>query len=254
VNSPLNYTGGKSRLARHIIAKIPKHTCYCEVFSGAAWVFFKKEPSEIEVLNDRDEDLVNLFRIIQNHYEEFVRQFRFHIVSRKIFEIMKRQDPFTLTDIQRAVKYFYIMKSSFAGKLVNPSFGYGTLRQPGLNLLDLEEKILSMHWRLANVYIENIDFRDCLKRYDREHTFFYLDPPYYGTKDYSHNLEHDDFVSMEAILESLKGKFILSLGDRPEVRKIFERFKISSVMTAYSRGRKQESRSVKRPELLIQNY
>lgn len=254
MKSFLAYMGGKSRLAKRIVERIPAHTCYCEVFSGAAWVFFKKEPSEVEVLNDRDEDLANLFRIVQNHYEEFVRQFRFLIVSRKIFEILKRQDPFTLTDIQRAVKYFFIMKTSFAGKLVAPTFGYGTESRPRLNLLDLEERILEMHWRLAKVYIENLDFRDCLRRYDREHTFFYLDPPYYGTEDYKHNLAHDDFESMAAILDDLRGKFMLSLGDRPEVRTIFKRFKISSISTSYSSGRKAESRGEARAELLITNY
>ena len=128
MNSPLNYTGGKSRLAKRIISRFPTHTCYCEVFAGAAWVFFGKEPSKVEVLNDRDGEVINLFRVVQNHYEEFVKQFKYYVVSRKLFEIIKRQDPFTLTDIQRAVKCFYIMKTSFAGKLISPNFGYGTMR------------------------------------------------------------------------------------------------------------------------------
>lgn len=252
MNSPLSYVGGKSKLAQKIISAFPTHTCYCEVFSGAAWVFFKKVPSEVEILNDRDEAIVNLFRVVQNHYEEFLRQFRYLIVSRKIFEIMKRQDPFTLTDIQRAVKHFYILRSSFASRLINPSFGYGTTHKPNLSILDLEEKLLEMHWRLANVYIENLDYKDCIKRYDRPHTLFYLDPPYYGTRDYNYNLNDEDYIGLAEILGRIEGKFILSLGDHPEVRKIYKSFKTESLMTTYSKGKK--GRDTQRAELLIRNF
>ncbi|MFH2011670.1 MAG: DNA adenine methylase, partial [Pseudomonadota bacterium] len=215
MNSLLAYTGGKSLLAKRIINRFTDHDCYCEAFAGAAWVFFRKEPSKVEVLNDKDEDLVNLYRIIQNHYEEFVRQFRHLLVSRKIFDILERQDPFTLTDIQRAVKYFYLLKTSFGGHIINQSFGYSTTHKPNLNILDLEERILQIHWRIARVIIENLEWYDCLKRYDRVHTLFYLDPPYYETKDYRHNFEEEDFRALATLLNNIKGKFILSLGGHP---------------------------------------
>ncbi len=254
MKSPLNYMGGKSRLAKRIISKFPEHTCYCEVFAGAAWVFFRKEPSEVEVLNDRDGEVINLFRVVQNHYEEFIKQFKYYVVSRKLFEIIKRQDPFTLTDIQRAVKCFYIMKTSFAGRLINPTFGYGTTDPSRLSILDLEEKILDMHWRLANVYIENLDYKDCIRRYDRPHTMFYLDPPYYETKDYQHNMVDQDYLELAGILADVKGRFILSLGDHRRIREIFKGFKLEEITTSYSRGKTKESRQQPRKELLISNF
>ena len=254
MNSPLNYTGGKSKLAKRIISRFPAHTCYCEVFCGAAWVFFGKQPSKVEVLNDRDGEVINLFRVVQNHYEEFIRQFKYYVVSRKLFEIIRRQDPFTLTDIQRAVKCFYIMKTSFAGKLIGPTFGYATTGRSGFNILDLEEKILEMHWRLAGVYIENLDYKDCIERYDRPHTLFYLDPPYYGTKDYRHNMVDQDYVDLAAILGGVKGRFILSLGDHERIREIFKGFKLEAIATSYSRGKSKESRSKTREELIITNH
>jgi DNA adenine methylase len=254
LNSPLHYTGGKSRLAKRIISRFPAHTCYCEVFAGAAWVFFGKQPSKVEVLNDRDGEVINLFRVVQNHYEEFIRQFKYYVVSRKLFEIIKRQDPFTLTDIQRAVKCFYIMKMSFAGKLMSPSFGYATTGRSGFNILDLEEKILEMHWRLASVYIENLDYKNCIERYDRPHTLFYLDPPYYGTKDYRHNMVDEDYLDLAKILGGVKGRFILSLGDHQRIREIFKGFKLEAITTSYSTGKTNESRKQPRAELLITNF
>ncbi len=85
-----------------------------------------------------------------------------------------------MTDIQRAVKWFYLLKAAFSGHMVKSSFGYGTTDRSRLNILDLEETILQIHWRLAQVTIENLPYRDILDRYDWSHTFFYLDPPYYG--------------------------------------------------------------------------
>ena len=254
MKSLLNYAGGKSRLAGKIIDRFPEHGCYCEVFSGAAWVFFRKEPSDVEVLNDRDEELVNLYRVVQTHFEEFVKQFKYFLVSRKIFDILNRQDPFTLTDIQRAVKYFYLIKMSFGGRSANPHFGYGTTSKPRLNLLDLEERVLEMHWRLARVTIENIDWNDCLQRYDRPHTLFYLDPPYYGTKDYRYNFEEADFSALANALTQIQGKFILSLGDHPLMREFFKAFNIEAVTTKYSSGRQGASRGKPRQELLIRNF
>jgi len=254
MNSPLSYIGGKSLLAKKIIERFPEHLCYCEVFSGAAWVFFRKEPSSVEVINDRDEELVNLYRVIQNHFEEFVRQFKYLLISRKIFEILKQQDTFTLTDIMRAVKFFYLLKISFGSRTVNQHFGYGTTSKPRLNLLDLEEQILEMHWRLARVTIENLEWNDCLERYDRPHTLFYLDPPYYRTKDYRYNFEESDFSALASALSQIQGKFILSLGDHPLMRRLFKDFHIESVTTRYSSGRQSNSKGKPRQEILIRNY
>ena len=75
MNSPFAYIGGKSRLAKQIISIIPDHKTYCEAFSGAAWVFFKKPPSKVEVLNDLDSELITFYRVVQNHLEEFLKQF-----------------------------------------------------------------------------------------------------------------------------------------------------------------------------------
>jgi DNA adenine methylase len=90
MRSPLCYVGGKSRLAKHIASVIPEHDSYCEVFAGAGWVFFAKEPSRYEILNDISSDLISFWRVVQNHLEEFFRQFRYLLVSREWFEDYKR--------------------------------------------------------------------------------------------------------------------------------------------------------------------
>src|SRR5256885_6620146 len=80
---PLPYIGGKNRLATKIISMLPEHTTYVEAFAGGAQVFFHKSPSNVEVLNDLDFDIVNFFRVCQWHYEELIRYLRFCLLSRK---------------------------------------------------------------------------------------------------------------------------------------------------------------------------
>ncbi|NQT91152.1 MAG: DNA adenine methylase [Lentisphaerae bacterium] len=235
MRSPLNYLGGKSRLVKTIVPLIPKdHVCYCEAFCGAAWVLFAKEPSKVEVINDADSELATFWRVLQNHYEPFVDLFKWAVVGRKIFEWEKAKRPETLTDLQRAARYFYLQKCCFGGHVTGRTFGATVTRPSGLNLSSIEEDLLKIHWRLERVAIENLDALDCLRRYDRPTTFFYLDPPYYHTAGYAVPWPDDRYEELAAALACLKGRFILSLNDCPEVRQIFSAFRFRRVSTKYS--------------------
>ena len=188
INSPLQYIGGKSRLAKTIIARIPAHDTYCEVFAGACWVFFQKEPSKYEIINDLDSELVAFYRVLQNHLEEFLRQFRWLISSREWFEDYKRQsDAGGLTDIQRAARFYYVQRHAFAGRPRNPSFGSNPLNHPRINLLRMEEELSAVHLRLCRVTVENLPWEVLIERFDRPTTVLYLDPPYWNRRDYKHN-------------------------------------------------------------------
>ncbi len=247
------YFGGKSRLAKTIIERIPDHTCYVEVFAGGASVFFKKEPSMSEVINDIDVDLATLYRVVKHHPEELYRQFKFTLVSRIEFERQNKVDPDTLTDVQRAARYLYLQKVAFAGHATGRTFGISTTSKPRLNLLTLERRIEDVWLRLANVQIESLDFRTLIPKYDRGHTFFFLDPPYWNIPAYNHDFKGGDFVDLENILYNIDGRFIMTLNDTPVVRSIFKRFNIAEVELKYSAARSAKSRAKKRTELLISN-
>ena len=107
------WIGGKRRIADWILSKMPQHACYAEAFCGAAAIYFSKPPSKVEVINDINGELVNMYRIIQHHPEEFIRQFKWALSSRKVFEWEKKKVPETLTDIQRAARFFYLQKQAF---------------------------------------------------------------------------------------------------------------------------------------------
>ncbi|HEY1757843.1 MAG TPA: DNA adenine methylase [Bryobacteraceae bacterium] len=248
---PLPYIGGKRAIAKQIIAVFPKHTTYVEAFAGGAQVFFRKDPSKVEVLNDLDREIVNLYRVCQQHYEEFLRYLRYMLASRAWFSALSATDPACLTDIQRAARYFYLLKNCYAGLVRHPNYHVKVVEPSGFNPERLPALIEETHARLARVQIECLPYEEVLSKYDREQTLFYLDPPYYALKLYNYNLAHDDFVKMAERLTKLKGKFVLSLNDVPEVRAIFKGFHFRDISLAYTA---QKVAGKRFREVLIANF
>lgn len=252
MNSPLAYIGGKSKLSEIIIKMIPNHKTYCEVFAGAAWVFFRKEPSKYEVINDRDSDLVTFYRVLQNHLEEFLKQFKWLLSSREWFEDYKRQqEAGGLTDIQRAARYYYLQRHTYGGRVRNRTFGVQPQRPPKINLMRMEEDLSDVYFRLMDVTIENLPWDEFIKRYDRKETFFYCDPPYYKLPYYKHNMVFKDYQQMGDILSEINGNFILSINDLPIIREIFKRFNVKPVELKYS---VYKGSRTKGKELLVSNF
>jgi DNA adenine methylase len=248
---PLPYIGGKRAIAKQIIAVFPEHKTYVEAFAGGAQVFFHKEPSKVEVLNDLDGEMVNFFRVCQQHYEELLRYLRFMLVSREWHELLKATDPRSLTDIQRAARHLYLLKNSYAGLIRNFNYKVHVVQQPGLNPDRLAETLEETHKRLARVQIENLPYEKMLERFDGTETLFYLDPPYFGLSLYRHNLTTADFEDMAERLKGIRGKFVLSLNDVTDVRRIFKGFKFREIELHYT-AQKKAGRRYK--EVLITNF
>lgn len=228
------WIGGKRRLANQILASFPTHTCYVEPFCGAAAIFFAKEPTKVEVLNDINGDLVNLYRVLQHHLEEFVRQFRWAISSRQVFEWAKMTVPATLTDIQRAARFFYLQKQAFGGKVEGQNFGTATTAPARLNLLRIEEELSAAHLRLSGVTVEHLPWDTCLQRYDRPHTLVYMDPPYWGTAGYGVPFGLEQYELMASLMRTMKGQAVVSVNDIPEMRAAFKGFQVERVSIRYT--------------------
>lgn len=247
------WIGGKRRLARRILPLFGDHTCYVEPFCGAAALYFLKEPAECEVINDVNGDLVNLYRVVKNHLEEFVRQFKWALTSRQIFEWMKAQPPEPLTDIQRAARFYYLQKLSFGGKIEGQTFGTATTAPPRLNLLRIEEELSQAHLRLSRTFIEHLDWAECIRRYDRPHTLVYCDPPYWGTEGYGVDFGLEQYDRMAELARKIKGRMIISVNDIPEMREAFAGLPMVSTEIAYMVGRNAQARKPS-GELIICNW
>ena len=243
------WRGGKRNLAGRIIERIEAvpHDCYAEPFVGMGGIFLRRaRRPKTEILNDIDGDLVNLFRIVREHPDELDRRFDWAIASRAEFLRLLEVPPESLTDVQRAARFAYMQSLRFGGKSGGTSTNFGPHYPNRMRPARMRQLIRGMHERLAGVHVECLEWDEFIRCYDRPFTLFYIDPPYWGREaDYGKGLfSRDEFARMAELLRGLKGRFILSLNDRPEVRETFEGFAFEEVTTSYSANARSAKRRV----------
>lgn len=239
VHPVAGYIGGKRRLAARLIKCIDQvpHRTYAEPFVGMGGVFFRRSRKPpAEVINDANGEVANLFRILHRHYPQFMDTLRFQITGRREFERLKASDPKTLTDLERAGRFLYLQRTAFGGKVAGQNFGVDPRSGGGFNLTTLEPFLAAVYERLSGVVIEALDWSAFIDRYDRPETLFYLDPPYHGSeRDYGEELfGREQFGLLAARLRTIKGRFILSINDVPEIRETFAGFQMEGVDLLYT--------------------
>lgn len=249
------WMGGKKKLSSTIIDRIQRlpHKTYVEPFVGMGGVFLRRGfRPRLEVANDLNGEIVNLFRILQRHHQQLMDVMRFQLASRAEFERLRQTDPATLTDLERAARFLYLQRLAFGGQ-VKGVFGVAPEHAPRFSLARLEPILEAAHERLDGVVFECLDWADLIPRYDTAETLFYLDPPYHGGEaDYGKGLfAREDFARMAELLAGIRGTFILSINDTPEIREIFAAFVMDELRITYTVGR--AAPRGKSGELLISN-
>lgn len=232
------YIGGKRNLARRITALIEAtpHSTYAEPFVGMGGIFFRRRARpKCELINDWSGDVANLFRCMRAHAGALNDLIALQLQSRADFERMKAEDPRLLTDLQRAARFVYLQRTAFGGKVSGQNFGVRTDGPSRFRASEVGADLLAAGKRLEGVTIEQLPWAEFIARYDRPGVLFYLDPPYFGCEDdYGPGMfDQAEFAAIAAQLAGIKGRFILSLNDRPQVREIFARFEIETVRTHY---------------------
>ncbi len=250
MNSFIAWIGGKRLLRKEIIKRFPEDgfSRYIEVFGGAGWVLFEKQQgTELEIFNDIDGNLINLYRCIKYHCGELQRELGCSLISREEFFSGKAQlEAGGLTDIQRAARYFYLIKISFGADRKT----FGTNRKNLINAIDYLPEIRD---RLKNVVIENRDFETLIHVYDREKALFYIDPPYHGTeKYYEGGFSEEDHERLAKTLSEIRGRFLLSYNDDPYVRELYKDYHVEEISRNSSLTNKGTAGDFK--ELIIRNY
>ncbi len=250
------YIGGKRNLAKRLVQRINAvpHRTYAEGFVGMGGVFFRRDQRPAaEVINDWSEDVSTFFRVVQHHYVAFLDMLRFQISSRAGFEKLAALDPASLTDLQRSARFLYLQRLAFGGKVSQRNFGVNPAGAARFDVTKLGPMIEAVHERLAGVVIERLPWSQFIARYDRPGTLFYLDPPYYGCEgDYGRALfDRSEFAAMAEQLRGIRGRFLLSLNDHPDVRAIFGKFSMEREQVTYTVGGMGKAKAV--GELIISN-
>lgn len=211
------WMGGKRRLVSQLIEKMPEHQCYVELFAGGAALFFMREqPAKVEIINDVNDELVNLYQVVQHYLEEFIRQFKWTIISRQIFEWLKTASTDLMTDIQRTAQFYYLQHTAFGGKTTGQNFGTATTAKAP-SFLRIEDNLTDAYYRLSGVTVENLGWDYCFLKYDRPHTFMYTDPPYWQLHGYGMEFGWEHYQKMAKLMGSCQGKVMLSINDHPDI-------------------------------------
>ena len=256
LRSPLRWVGGKSRLRDTIISRFPPHICYVEVFGGAAWVLFGKDPStsRSEVLNDLDGDLVNFWRVVKHRSAEFTEMASWLIASRELFEEWRPLPP-EKDEVWRALRFYAVIRMAFGAKRTHNHFGMRRTERPAIYWPTVRDDVERIVSRLRLVWIESEPWDQCIDRYDQPATFFYADPPYVGSasKNYQHNMRTEDHEALAERLARAKAKWLLSYGDHSSIVKLYRRRGITIERVRVRYGLQGGLGPAQR-ELLIRNY
>lgn len=223
---PFAWLGGKVRMAKRLLPLLPAHHTYVEPFAGSAALLFAKPPSPVEVINDRDEGIVNFFRVLRDpdSFRRFKRLVTLTPYARTEYLRARATWVECADAVERAWAWFIVARMSFGG-CFGSSFGTCiSTSSRGMaaevsSYLGAIERLPEVAARVLRVQVENQDWRVILKRYDTPETFFYLDPPYLPETrrdgGYRYELSAGDHEEMVERLLALQGKAILSGYDAP---------------------------------------
>ncbi|OLN30068.1 DNA adenine methylase [Desulfosporosinus metallidurans] len=285
MNSIISWVGGKKALRQLIYIRLPKEFGrYIEVFGGGGWVLFGRPPDTVmEVYNDFNSNLANLFFCVKERTLAFLKELGFlpmnsrdeFVVIRKFidkgefnrdylkeelelaqhnlspieFEVIKEilLENAEVTNVKRAASFF---------KLIRYSYGSGCTSY-GCQPFDVR-KCFFLIWeanrRLANTVIENKDFEALIRQYDRDNAFFYCDPPYFETEDhYQVEFKKEDHVRLRDTLTQCKGNWLVSYNDCEYIRKLYEGYHIEAVTRINNLAQRYDS-GCEYAEIFISNY
>lgn len=251
LDSFITWIGGKRLLRKQIIEMFPREGIekYVEVFGGAAWVLFGKDPHPKEVYNDIDGELVNLFRMVKEHPEALEKEISLKLNSREEFFFQLERAPKDLTELQRAARLYYLIRASFGADV--RSFGCSARTD-----VSMIKNLQGVHERLKNVLIEHKSYEDLIKAQDGPKTLFYLDPPYHGTENkykVSSGWRDEEHERLKNVIEGIAGYWVLSYNDDEFIRELYKEYEIIPLERCNNNGHKDGKKGTFK-ELVIRNY
>ena len=253
----ISYMGGKHSMSKKLIPLFPNHKRYVEVFMGSATVFFTKPRAQINILNDKNSNLVNLFNMLKDNYKYLYNWVKCTPISRELYdnyvELLKSND---IQDrVQRAGMYMYLIRLSYNCQI-----------ESGWSMAGFSRYVAwSNNWKetlkwfsdfLDNVVIENMDFERLIKTYDSNDTFMYLDPPYYladKTKYYEIVFNQTDHLRLFNVLKDTKCNWLVSYDNNDYIKQIYKDFNIQTISNPLPSGSKANYQQYKN-EIIISNY
>lgn len=255
------YYGGKWELSKQLVPMIhPHHDRYIEMFAGGLSMYFRKQRSKINIVNDFDNDIVNLYISVLERFDEFSKYIQLLPRSRKLFddfkeEIMTSKSSFSYPDPRRAAIYYYVIKNAFNR---NPYCPFSKNDKRSVWHTELYKEVEWSRKQLDGVIVENLDYRELVNRYEpKKGDFWYMDPPYvvagerkdYYFHDFTSKM-HEALVGLCDIIDESGAYFMVSYDNRDEVKQLFKNYIINKIYCIYAGSTDKKERT----ELVITNY
>ena len=229
------------------------------MFGGAAALLLNKPPSALEVYNDWDSELVNLFEVIRDDIDSFIKRADWLLYSRELNEKWKKdlKNGIVLEDrVERALRFWFLMRSSFAA---HPYKGWAFAKRKNRSrpqsIINAVSSIRAIHDRLRTVEIDHLDFRRCIENRDGPKNFLFLDPPYLDAEDYRLGVftlqDHRDLAN---ILQHAKSKWLMTIGDHPKIRKLYHGIPMNRIKMHESVSKIFGDKRPTFKQLIIRNY
>lgn len=230
--TPFSYMGNKTSIVDWVISYFPPNypsMTYVEVFGGTGAVLMNKIPSKVEIYNDFNSHLTNFFEVIRSHRDEFFEQLDQLIVSEDLYKYFYDNIDNSPNDIERAIRYFYIMSFCHKGKF-----------NGGFSVIPDADYIQKLQWkkacltyiskRMKNCLVTNKSYEKVITGNNREDVLLFLDPPYVNTEGYYKQLAgqftQQDHIKLRDLLKKHKGTFVLSYEADPFVSDLYSDFMI----------------------------
>jgi len=254
------YYGGKYELSKSLVPMIPKHERYIEVFAGGLSMYFRKAQADWSVINDLDNDIANLYHVICEDFDSFKEYCRMIPKSRHLFYNfrleLKEKHKVEFPDYKRAAKYYYIIRNAFNSNFYCPINKKDNWDTDMLDFIKIGRK------KLMHSIIENLDFRELLKRYPpKKNDFWYYDPPYIRAGErgdyYFHDFKEEDHFELAENTKQIDktgGKFMVSYDDREIVMELYKDFQITKIPVKYSGQTQPADGEWYKNEIVITNY
>lgn len=257
LKTPISYYGGKQTLLKYILPLVPAHIIYTEAFAGGAALYFAKDPSEVEVINDINGNLVNFYRVLKGNFKPLKERINETLHSREEHEFaaIVYNYPRFFEPVERAWALWVLSKESFASKL-DGTWGYDKQKNSITKKINnaKHEFIEALSLRLEHTQIECTDALRIIRNRDGSEAFHFVDPPYINS-NCGHYTGYNllDFMDLLSLLENLQGKFMLTMFPQENLQAFITRNKLKvekvtrTISASKTKRRKQE-------EWIVMNY
>ncbi|GAA0881830.1 DNA adenine methylase [Sphingobacterium siyangense subsp. cladoniae] len=259
LRTPISYYGGKQKLASRIISLIPRHTLYCEPFIGGAAIFFAKRPSEIEVINDTNGELINFYRTVKEDFSALEAEISTSLHSRDLHRkaSLIYNNPDMFDRVKRAWAVWILSTQSFAG-ILDGTWGFDLSKNTTTKKINTKRHGFTRTFaqRLQHCQLECADALYVIASRDTPESFFYCDPPYFNS-DLGHydGYTEKDYEDLLNLLSGIKGKFLLSSYPSPILKRFtkkygWQKWSINQKISVNAKAGNQKTKT----EVLVANY